>query len=465
MSAAGTGALTQRGMAPARARTAEEQAGLRRVILSSILGSILEWYDFYLYGTASALIFSQLFFTSLDPTTGVIASFSTLALGFIARPIGGLFFGGMGDRLGRKKVLLITMLLMGGATAIVGLLPTYASIGLWAPLILCLCRLLQGFAAGGEYASAVALTTEHAPGERRGFFASLPGIGVSAGILLSAALFSLFRLMPEDAFMAWGWRLPFLLSLLVVAIGSYVRLRVQESPVFEQLKEEAMLAAAPVREVFASKDARRNLFVAFGARFAEITSVNVFQVWILSYLAAWTTSAQGVGLIGIQVGQALSLISIPLFGALSDKVGRKPVYMGGAIFMGFFVWPFFAMLHSGQAWQIVPAMAIMLAVAYQAMFAAQASYFSELFAPRLRVTGFTTAREITAAVLGGPASIIATAITASAAGGYWPVATFMVAMCIVTSAALIIGPETHPGLPRNGASLGSSSSTQGNQTP
>jgi MFS transporter, MHS family, shikimate and dehydroshikimate transport protein len=413
------------------------------VIVSSILGSILEWYDFYLYGTASALIFSKLFFTSLDPITGVIASFSTLALGFIARPIGGLFFGGMGDRLGRKKVLLITMFLMGGATAVIGLVPTYAAIGPLAPLLLCACRLLQGFAAGGEYASAVALTTEHAPKERRGFFSSLPGIGVSAGILLSAAIFSAFRLVPTESFMSWGWRIPFLLSLLVVVIGTYVRMRVQESPVFEKLKNEEMLAHAPVAEVFRDHRARRNLFVAVGARFAEITGVNVFQVWILSFLASYTTAASGIGLIGVQVAQACSLVTIPLFGALTDRVGRKPVYMGGAIVMGLFVWPFFTILKGGDSTMIVIAMAFMLAIGYQAMFAAQASYFSELFDARLRVTGFTTARELTAAVLGGSVSIIATGLTAHYHGAFWPIAVLMVAMCVVTVIALVAGPETH----------------------
>ncbi|OZI70941.1 MFS transporter [Bordetella genomosp. 12] len=427
----------------AHEQTEEQKVGLKRVIWSSILGSILEWYDFYLYGTASALIFSQLFFTSLDPVTGIIASFSTLALGFVARPIGGLYFGGMGDRLGRKKVLLITMFLMGGATAVIGLLPTYDSIGIWAPILLAVCRLLQGFAAGGEYASAVALTSEHAPKPRRGFFASLPGIGVSAGILLSAAIFTLFQQLPKEDFLSWGWRIPFLLSLLVVAVGTYIRLKVQESPVFEKMKEDDLLASAPVRELVSDPAARKNLLVAFGARAAEITGVNVFQVWILSYLVGWTAIGSGVGLIGIQVGQALSLLTIPMFGALTDRVGRKPVYIGGAIFMALFVWPFFNMLNSGSSVMAVTAMALMLSIGYQAMFAAQASYFSELFSPRLRVTGFTTAREITAAVLGGTASIIATALTAKFAGAFWPVALYMLAMCLITIVALLIGPETH----------------------
>jgi MHS family shikimate/dehydroshikimate transporter-like MFS transporter len=229
----------------------------------------------------------------------------------------------------------------------------------------------------------------------------------------------------------------------VLAIGTYVRLRVQESPIFTQMKDDNELSPAPVREVFRDKPARKNLFIAFGARFAEITGVNIFQVWVLSYLATWVGISSGAGLLGVQIAQGLSLLTIPFFGSLTDRIGRRPVYIGGAVAMAILVVPFFLAMNTGNTVLIVIAMTLMLAIAYQAMFAAQASYFSELFPPRLRVTGFTTARELTAAALGGTASIIATGITAATGGSFWPVAGYMALMCAVTVIAVAIGPETN----------------------
>jgi MFS family permease len=416
--------------------------GLRRAVASSVIGSVLEWYDYYLYGTASTLVFAALFFPTLDPVAGTFAAFGSLALGYFARPLGGLFFGSLADRIGRKRVLVITMMTMGTGTAMIGLLPTYNAIGIAAPILLLICRLVQGFAAGGEFASAVVMVVEHAPQRRRGLLASLPGAGVSIGIILSSGAFAMTGLLQDEQFRSWGWRIPFLASVVVLLVGAYIRSKVRESPMFEKLQAEQAVEAAPVRRLF--REQKKILLVTLGARFADLATITVFQVWILSYLTLNLKLPASHGLLGVLVANIVALATQPFFGWLSDHVGRKPVFMGGTVFVAAFIVPFFIMVGTKDEFLVVLALTVMNAIGFQAMFATEASWFSELFDPKVRVAGYAAARELTSASLGAATPLIATGITAAWLGSFWPVAIYMFAMCAVTIIAVALGRETNP---------------------
>jgi MFS family permease len=297
-------------------RAGHRESEVRRAALASAVGTAVEWYDFFIYGTAAALVFNTLFFPEFSELAGTLAAFATYAVGFFARPIGGIIFGNFGDKIGRRTTLLVTLLLMGTATTLIGLLPTYGAIGIWAPILLVALRVLQGLGAGAEYGGAVTMTAEHAPREKRGFYASLPTTGVVAGILLSSGAFALFTLLPEQQFLAWGWRVPFLLSLVVVVIGLYIRLRVVEPPAFvQEVKEAGTEARWPVVEMVRSN--RKPLLLAIGAQYGFHACFYLFQVFVLTYLATQGLP-QGAGLTGVLIAAAVGLFAIPLLGAASD---------------------------------------------------------------------------------------------------------------------------------------------------
>lgn len=417
------------------------QTSQRNVMLAAAVGSALEWYDFFIYGTAAALVFGDLFFPKLDATAGTLAAFATFGVGFAARPLGGIVFGHLGDRLGRKPVLVITLMLVGGGTFLIGLLPTHATAGVWAPVLLVLLRLVQGFGAGAEYGGAVILAVEYAPEGRRGLFGSLAPVGVTVGNLLAAAVFAACTLLPREDFLAWGWRIPFLLSIVLVLVGFVIRARVTETPVFLEAVAKRKVERAPVLEVLRRHP--REILVVVGARLAENGLGYLFPVFALNHLTRNLGVPKGTALGAIMTAHALSLVTIPLFSALSDRIGRRPVYLGAAVFSGLYAWPFFLLLETREPALITLAMVMGIAVGVAGMFGPQAAYFAELFGARLRYSGFAIARELGSLLAGGVAPFLSAWLVVQGGGDPWLVAAYMSAMCAITALAIHAGPETH----------------------
>jgi MHS family shikimate/dehydroshikimate transporter-like MFS transporter len=419
---------------------AEQRTPIRRVALASFVGTAMEWYDFFLYGMASALIFNELFFPEQTPLVGTLLAFATFGVGFGARPIGGLVFGHFGDRLGRRSMLIITLAMMGVATALIGILPTYAVVGIWAPILLVLLRIVQGFAVGGEWGGAVLMAVEHAPEGRRGFYGSWVQMGVPAGLVLADGVFLLFERLPEEAFLAWGWRVPFILSLLLVAVGLYVRLRVEESPVFREMEESHTESRTPILDVI--RNHPKNVLLAMGARLGDNVLFYIFSVFVLAYVAEQLGLPESTALVGVLIASVIEFFTIPVFGALSDRIGRRPVYMGGAAFCVLLTFPYFWLLNTESPVLIWLAIILSLAIGHAAMYAPQASFLSELFGTNVRYSGASIGYQLAPIFGGGVAPLIATALLAATDGAYWPIALYMIAMALVTVVSVYIATET-----------------------
>jgi metabolite-proton symporter len=416
-------------------------ASHRRVMMASAVGSALEWYDFFIYGTAAALVFSDLFFPTFDANRGLLLSFATFGVGFFARPFGGMLFGHLGDRIGRKPVLVITLMLVGVGTFLIGLLPTYDSVGIWAPIMLVALRLIQGFGAGAEYGGAVILAVEHAPPGKRGLFGSFAAIGVNIGLLLATGVFAIVSSLPREDFLTWGWRVPFLLSIVLILFGFYIRSKVSETPVFSEISAKSKAARSPVKDAFLKHP--REFLVVIGARLAENGLGYLYPVFTLSYMTKQLNLPKPMVLNGIMLAYALSLITVPLFSALSDRIGRRPVYGGAAIFSALFAYPFFLMVGTGSQPIIWLALILAISIGNSGMFGPQASYFAELFGPKLRYSGFATARELGSILAGGPAPALATWLLIQGNNEPWLVAGYMVTLAVLTSIAIYFGPETY----------------------
>jgi MHS family shikimate/dehydroshikimate transporter-like MFS transporter len=414
---------------------------VRKTLLSAMIGTAVEWYDFYLYATAAAVIFNQVFFPSYSHLMGTLLAYATFAIGFFVRPIGSVVFGRLGDRIGRKHVLVITLLMMGGSTAAIGLLPTYAQIGLWAPLLLTILRAIQGFGAGAEYAGAVLMAIEYAPPEKRGLYGAIPYTGVAAGLLLSLLTFSLSSRLSAHQFAAWGWRVPFLLSALVVLVGMVLRVSLKETPVFSELMRYGQRSRSPVRDVFAV--ARAPLLCAWGARLGDNSLAYVYESFVIVYATQQLGIPKSQILGALMASAAAQFLTVPLFGWISDKVGRKPVYLAGALLSGLFVFPFFKMLETRSIVHIYTALFIVSAVAKTLMTSAQSPWFAEMFPAPVRYTGFVLAREVTSPISGGTAPMIATALLAAGAGSPHLVSWYVVALAGITAVSVTLGPETH----------------------
>ncbi|MDT7728305.1 MAG: hypothetical protein QOI21_4881 [Actinomycetota bacterium] len=418
---------------------------IARIVSASLIGTTIEWYDFFLYTSAAALVFNKLFFPTADPLTGTLLSFATYAIGFVARPLGGLVFGHFGDKLGRKKLLVLSLLLMGGSTFAMGLLPTYAAIGAGAPILLTLLRLVQGFALGGEWGGAVLIVSEHGDPKRRGFWASWPQCGAPGGNLLATAVLAILSAVQTDEqFFSWGWRVPFLLSGVLVVIGLWIRLAVTESPAFlaAQTAQRASVVVekerAPIVTVL--RDHWREVLVAMGARMAENVSYYVITAFILVYLTGPLGVPKGVGLTAVLVGSAFHFVTIPLWGALSDKVGRRPVYLFGAVGVAIWVFAFFPLLATKSTGLIILATAVGL-VLHGAMYGPQAAFFSELFGTNVRYSGASIGYQLASIIAGGLAPLIATALF-KAFGSTIPVALYVVGTCVITVVAVLASRET-----------------------
>lgn len=412
-----------------------------RVAVASLVGTSIEWYDFFLYNTAAALVFNKLFFPTFAPLAGTIAAFATYAVGFMARPIGGIVFGHYGDRLGRKTMLYLTLLVMGLATTAIGLLPTYQTIGIAAPILLVLLRVLQGIGIGGEWGGAVLMTVEHAPAHRRGFYGSWPQMGVAIGLLLSTLVFRYVSRLPEAIFLAWAWRVPFLMSFVLLAVGLWIRHRLAESPVFDRLKRRNAEAQMPVVELF--RHHKKPLLLATGAKLAENGLFYVFTTFSLTYVATHLNLDRTIALSGLLVASTVSLVTVPLWGALSDRIGRRPVYLFGALAGGLLAFPFFWLLDTMQPALIWLALVIALSVAHDAMYAPQASFFAELFDTRVRYSGASLGTQIGAVFSGGLSPLIATALLVGSGGKSWPVSLYMLGLVFLTVLSLVMARETH----------------------
>jgi metabolite-proton symporter len=420
----------------------EQTQSVKKVAAASFIGTTIEWYDFFLYGTAAALVFGELFFPESEPLVGTLLAFGTYAVGFAARPIGGIVFGHYGDRIGRKSMLVLSLLIMGVATFLIGVLPTFSSIGILAPILLVVFRFAQGIGVGGEWGGAVLMSVEHAPKGRRGFFGSWPQMGVPAGLLLSTGVFALVQAMTsEAAFMAWGWRVPFLASALLVGVGLFIRLRIMESPAFERVKETKTEAPRPIVDVV--RKYPREVLVAMGMRVAENGCFYILTVFVLAYGEEELGLAKGTMLTGVIIAAAIGLFTVPLWGAMSDRVGRKPLYLAGAVVTTLWAFPLFGLMNTETPILIWLSIVVGVNLGHDLMYGPQAAYFSELFGTRVRYSGASLGYQLASVFAGGFAPLIATALLAANGGDPTLVALYMMGMGLISVVATLFAHETY----------------------
>ncbi len=416
-----------------------QKSSIRMVALASLVGTTIEWYDFFLYGTAAALVFNRLFFPTFDPLTGTLAAFGTYTVGFIARPIGGIVIGHFGDRIGRKSMLVLTLVIMGVSTFLIGVLPTYAQIGPWSAVILVLLRVAQGFGVGGEWGGAVLMAVEHAPPGARGFYGSWPQTGVPMGLLLSTGIFAVVARLPQAAFFSWGWRIPFLVSIVLVGVGFLIRIRIMETPAFNRIKETRSEVRQPIVEVL--RRYPREVLLAIGARIAENGAFYIYSVFLLLYATQKVGMGRSIVLDGILIASALELIAIPLLGALSDRVGRRPVYLFGAVFTALFAYPLFWLLDTGSTPLVWMGIVVAFLFSHAAMYAPQAAFLSELFGSHVRYSGASLGSQLASVLAGGLSPFVATELLRRYGRG-GPVAVYVIGMAVVTIVSVLAARET-----------------------
>jgi metabolite-proton symporter len=417
----------------------------RRAMISSYLGTTVEFYDFLLYGTAAALVFPALFFPGADPLMGTLAAFATLAVGYLARPLGGVIFGHFGDRLGRKRMLVITLVMMGSVSFLIGLLPTYAQIGVWAPILLVTLRLIQGVAVGGEWAGAALMSMEHSKPTSRGFAASIVASGGPSGAVLATLVLTPFALLPEEAFLAWGWRIPFLLSAVLVVIGLVMRLKVTETPEFtaaQALRAAEPRTKAPILLVLRHNP--RQVLSGIGGALAPLFMQSILATFVLTYAVNVGGYPRSEALWLVTIANAIHIVTIPLFAILSDRIGRKPVMIAGAVLGILLIWPLFLLIGLGTWWALLLAFIIGNPIVQAVMYGPLGAWIGEKFAADVRYTGVAVTYQLGTTLGAGLAPLIATSLLA-AAGGTDPsyVIYFFMGLCVISGIAYLVSRESN----------------------
>ncbi len=416
----------------------DQQKNLRRVVISSILGAVIEWYDFFLYGVVAGLFFNQLFFPDFDPRIGTMLAFATFAVGFVARPLGGVIFGHFGDKIGRKKVLILTLEIMGIATVAIGLIPSYATIGIWAPVLLILCRLAQGIGLGGEWGGAVLMSFESAPAHKRAFYASLPQIGMSVGLLLASGVIGLASmLLTDEAFLNWGWRMAFILSAILLIVGSYMRKTVQETKDFSEAKAKLPEAKYPLLDAF--KRYPKMMLACMGARFIDGVSFNVFGVYSLTFLTQNHGIDRTHALWAVMISSVVMSVFIPVWGHVADRIGKAKVYGICALILGFVSFPAFWVIenHADSFFLVCLAIGLPFGILHSAVFGTMASLFSESFDPSVRYSGISFVYQFTAIFASGLTPLFATVLTGWAGGEPWYLCAYFAIVGVLSASCTL----------------------------
>jgi metabolite-proton symporter len=417
-----------------------------RALISSAIGSAVEWYDYFLYGTMAGIIFGPLFFPSSDPTVSLALSFASFALAFLVRPIGGIFFSHIGDRVGRKKTLIATLSLMGGSTVLMGLLPTYESIGVWAPVLLTALRLVQGLALGGEWGGGLLLAVEYAPRDKRGLYGAVPQTGALFGLALGALAGSVTTsLFSEEGFRSIGWRIPFLLSIVLILVGLWIRTKVGETPSFAKVKAERHEARVPIVETL--RHHWRAVLITIGAKLIETATFFTFATFTISYAAGTLGYSQGTVLNAVLISAVLAIPVMLFMGSLSDRIGRKKVYVGGVIAIFVYAIPYFWLLSLRNTFALTAAIIIGFSIIWSSYGSVLGTLFAESFTADVRYTGISLGYQVGAAIIGGPAPLIATALLAAYNKNYVPVGIFLMVVAVVSLIAIYFAQE------RRGADL------------
>lgn len=405
-----------------------------RVLLASLIGSSIEWFDYFLYGTVAALIFNQLYFPAEDKTVGTMLAFMSFGLSFFIRPFGGIFFSHIGDKIGRKKTLVLTLALMGGATVLMGLLPTYQAIGIAAPILMILLRLIQGLGIGGEWGGAMLLAVEYAPKEKRGLFGAVPQMGVTLGMLLATLALTIMTMLPEEDFMSWGWRVPFIGSALLVFLGLWIRKGIDETPAFKKNQEEGKVVDVPLFETL--KTHKKEVLIAIGAKCVETGPFYIMFTFIMYYATQVLTFERSQVLNAVTIATLITTFLIPVMGAISDKVGRKTVYFAGVIALMLYAFPYFWMLNTGSVLWLNIATIVGLGIVWTPITAVLGTMFSEIFKSNVRYTGITLGYQIGAALAGGTAPMVALWLLNAFESSYTPIAIYIIFMGIISLIAV-----------------------------
>lgn len=417
-----------------------KERDVKKVVFASLVGSTIEWYDFFLYGVVAGIVFNKLYFPADDPTVSVLLAYATFAVGFVARPLGGLIFGHYGDRIGRKTMLVITLLMMGGATVAIGLLPTYESIGILAPILLLLLRVLQGIGIGGEWGGAVLMAYEFAPKDKRGFYASIPQMGLSLGLFLASGVMALLTLLPDEDFMAWGWRSAFIASIILVALGAWIRSNVGESPEFKKARDESRAKDQGLPFVEMIKRYPVNVVLGMGARYIDGVFFNVFAVFSILYLTTIVGLERSFALWTVCGAALVMVIFIPLFGRLSDRFGRPKTYATGSLLLALSVIPAFALMSTGNPILVIIGLVLPFGVIYPICYGPEAALFADLFDPTVRYTGVSFVYQFSGIFASGITPMIATALMAANGNDpFWLCAYVIFAGLVSMVCAILIG--------------------------
>jgi metabolite-proton symporter len=412
-----------------------------KVAFASAIGTTIEWYDFFLYGVVTPIVLNKLFFPTFDPLVGTLLAYTTFFVGFISRPIGGIIFGHYGDRIGRKTVLVLTLLIMGIATFLIGLLPTYASVGVWAPVLLLVLRVFQGIGIGGEWGGAVLMAVEHSPENRRGFYGSWPQIGVPAGLLLASAMVYLLSFLPESDFFNWGWRIAFLISAILVAIGLYIRLKILETPAFTALQKMQKVVHVPFFELWRTHG--WNTLLGLGARYIEGVTFNIYGVFIIAYVTGALQLPRQTALAGVMIASGVMIFMLPVFGNLSDRIGRRRMFGYAGLLIGILSFPAFAMMETKIPLLIWLAITIPFGLVYPAVYGPQAALFSELFDTRVRYTGISFVYQFSGIFASGLTPIVATSLLPAGGNRPWLICGYILFVSIISAVSVFSMHDMH----------------------